>query len=334
MYILDKLRPKIIGQHNNSANSMKKLKLVSLILPLILVACKEQHIVQSEEKLIRQSYTSSVDKLERDYFIYLPPGYDAGAEANNNKTWPLMLFLHGNGERGNAKDELDYVLKNGPLYEAWIQKKDIPFIIISPQLHMFDFDKQGLPYIDNRKKSDVPQRLQEGVPKRPVDFPTPQEMSGAPAVNDMSAIPPLLPMGWEQVEDDLLQMLAEVKKNYRVDEKRVVISGLSYGGFGTWYMASKHPELFSAMVPVVGWGHPDLVEPIAKHKIPLWVFAGGRDDVVPVKHFYAGLNKLEALGHKSLRFTVHEDMGHDAWTRVYASDDLYKWMLEHEIQGP
>lgn len=300
-------------------------------LPFILGACKEQDKTMPEEKLLRQSYTSTVDQLERDYFVYLPRGYSS---TEPKKTWPLMLFLHGNGERGNGKDELDYVLKNGPVYEAWIQKKDIPFIIVSPQLHMFDFDKKGLPYIDHRKKSEIPQRLEEGVPKRPPDFPTPHPMNAELPVEDMSEVAPLLPMGWEQAEQDLLHILAEVKKNFQVDEKRVVITGLSYGGFGTWHMASKHPEMFAAMVPVVGWGHPDLVEPIAKHKIPLWVFAGGRDEVVTPKHFYAGLNKLEALGHKSVRFTIHEDMAHDAWTRVYASDDLYSWLLQQKTQSP
>jgi predicted peptidase len=93
-------------------------------------------------------------------------------------------------------------------------------------------------------------------------------------------------------------------------------------------MASKHPQLFSAIIPVVGWGHPDLMKPIAQHRIPVWAFAGGRDQVVQLQFFYAGLNKLESLGHDNVRFTVHEDMSHDAWTRVYASTDIYEWMLQ------
>lgn len=71
-------------------------------------------------------------------------------------SWPILMFLHGNGERGNGKDELDYVLMHGPLYEAWIQKKDLPFIIVSPQLPMFDFDNKGIDYITNRSKKIYP----------------------------------------------------------------------------------------------------------------------------------------------------------------------------------
>lgn len=69
--------------------------------------------------------------------------------------------------------------------------------------------------------------------------------------------------------------------------------------------------------------------PIAKHRISLWVFAADRDPVVSIQHFYPGLNRLEALGHGEVRFTNHEDMGHDAWTRVYQSDDFYQWLLKY-----
>jgi predicted peptidase len=97
-------------------------------------------------------------------------------------------------------------------------------------------------------------------------------------------------------------------------------------------MASQYPKMFAAIVPVVGWGHPSLMPPIAQHQVPVWAFAGGRDQNIKIEHFYAGLNTLEQLGHNDVRFTVHEDMGHDTWTRVYASHDLYQWLLSHQIK--
>ena len=66
--------------------------------------------------------------------------------------------------------------------------------------------------------------------------------------------------------------------------------------------------MFAAINPVVGWGHPDLMAPIAEHKIPVWAFCGGRDAVIPCRYFYKGINRLEELGHKNVRFTTHEDM--------------------------
>ena len=38
---------------------------------------------------------------------------------------------------------------------------------------------------------------------------------------------------------------------------------------------------------------------------------------------------LEAAGHPALRFTMHEDMNHDAWKRVYEDEDLYLWFMRY-----
>lgn len=75
---------------------------------------------QSEKKL-NQQITKTV---QCDYLLYLPPGY-----GEKEQKWPLIMFLHGAGERG---DNLELVKKHGPpkLIE---QGKDFPFIIVSPQ---------------------------------------------------------------------------------------------------------------------------------------------------------------------------------------------------------
>ncbi|MEQ8524083.1 prolyl oligopeptidase family serine peptidase [Gracilimonas sp.] len=274
------------------------------------------------DKLERVSYTSQVAGEERDFYLYLPNGYKF-----SDKDWPVMMFLHGNGERGNGKNELDFVLGHGPLKEAWIYKKDLPFIIISPQLHMFGMDEHTA-YLQNRDTTSFPKRLEEGVPERAPFFDTPEKMTGAESeLADYLT----LPNGWERVERDLIDMIDHVIENYRADSNRVYVTGLSYGGFGTWHLASSYPERFAAIAPVAGWGHPDLMSPIAEHKIPVWAFAGGRDPVVRAKHFYPGLNKLEELGHQQVRFTNHEDLGHDTWKRVYRSDDLYTWLLSQKL---
>lgn len=300
-----------------------------LLACLVLAGCAaflEQSTRATEEQLLRLPYVSQVDKAEREYFVYLPRGYgDQPA-----KTWPVLFFLHGNGERGNGLDELDYVLLHGPLYEAWIQKKDLPFIIISPQLHMFGMDKKA-DYIAKRTRDQIPVRIKDGIPPRSRFMATDGPMAAGMEIAEMSEIPSLLPMGWEQVEQDLLHMLDQVTTAYAVDQSRIYLSGLSYGGFGTWYMASRYPEKFAAIAPVVGWGHPDLMPSIAKENLPVWLFAGGRDTAVTKPYFYAGINRLEALSEGEVRFTIHEDMAHDAWRRIYAGDDLYQWLLSKSL---
>ena len=278
--------------------------------------------LSDEPKLLKENYISVIDQQPRQYFVYLPKGY----HSSSPKKWPLMLFLHGNGERGDGNKELDFVLHHGPIYEAWVQKKELPFIIISPQLPMFDQEQE---YMTKRKLSHVPKRLINGVPARPKQFDTPNPMVRNSSITDMTQLKQRFPQGWEKVELDLVNILNSVKRAYQVNQQKVYLTGLSYGGAGTWHMASKYPEKFAAIVPVVGWGHPDKMSPIAKYKIPTWAFAAGRDRAVGIEYFYAGIDKLTQLGHTDVRFTVHEDMGHDAWTRVYQSSDLYAWLLSH-----
>lgn len=103
-----------------------------------------------------------------------------------------------------------------------------------------------------------------------------------------------------------------------------------FGGFGSWFMASQHPQLFAAVAPVVGWGHPDLMPPIAQAQTPLWVFAAGRDSAINKDYFYPGIETLRQLGHYNMRFSMLEQAEHDAWRQVYAGQDLYEWLLQQQ----
>jgi hypothetical protein len=279
----------------------------------------------SPPELLRVSRISAATHAERDYFLYLPAGY----ADDPTRRWPVMLFLHGDGSRGDAKAELDFVMRNGPLYEAWVQKRDLPFIIIAPQLPTYG-RQATVDFLKNRTRADIPVRLERGVPERPVEMATPEPMLGALAEALPSTSTGYGPeLGWPELETDLLGILDDVVLSRRGDPARVYLTGLSYGGFGTWYLASKHPERFAAIVPIVGYGHPELMPAIAAARLPVWCFAGGRDGSVRVKNFYAGLNRLEELGGTELRFTVEEDMGHDVWARVYGGQDVYAWLLAH-----
>jgi predicted peptidase len=276
----------------------------------------------SAPELKRVSYQSARTGAERDYFVYLPRGF------KEQKQWPVMMFLHGDGERGDAKAELDYVMIHGPLFEAWAQSRDLPFVIIVPQLPKFTH--ANVPYIRDRTTAQIPRRLPAGAKNPRPDTNTsrlPIPMQGILENNQLPDGPEGPPVGWFEIENELIAMVDNTLANFKGDPKRVYLTGLSYGGFGTWFLAAKHPEKFAAMAPIVGYGHPDHAAPIAKAKLPLWVFAGGRDPAVALKYFYPVMNKLEELGHPQARFTIEEDLGHFTWVRVYEGDDLYSWML-------
>ena len=81
-------------------------------------------------------------------------------------------------------------------------------------------------------------------------------------------------------EQDVLDVIAEVKRAYNIDADRVYVTGHSMGGFGSWSIAMNHPELFAAIAPVAGGGNPMGMKKIAH--IPQLVVHGDNDKTVPV----------------------------------------------------
>jgi predicted peptidase len=199
---------------------------------------------------------------ELPHLTFLPDGYDG----NGSKEWPLILFLHGAGERGT---DLDKIRKHGiPKVAADIQ--GFPFIAVSPQC------------------------------------------------------PPGL--YWSYMADELNDLLQEIIRMHRVDRQRIYLTGLSMGGYGTWSLAMAYPDTFAALAPVCGGGDPGRVGRI-KH-LPIWVFHGAKDDIVPFEESESMVKALRRAGN-DVRFTVYPDARHDSWTETYNNPRLYEWFLSH-----
>jgi poly(3-hydroxybutyrate) depolymerase len=82
-------------------------------------------------------------------------------------------------------------------------------------------------------------------------------------------------------EKDVLDVVAEMRKAYRVDPSRIYLTGHSMGGFGTWSVAMDHPEIWAALAPISGGGNPAGMVKIAR--IPQIVVHGDNDKTVPVE---------------------------------------------------
>jgi predicted peptidase len=96
------------------------------------------------------------------------------------------------------------------------------------------------------------------------------------------------------------------------------------GGSGTWRLAAAHPEKFAAIAPICGRGDPADAKQLAR--LPIWVFHGAKDRVVPLASDQAMVEAIQAAGG-NVKFTVYPDAGHDAWTETYNNPELYKWLL-------
>jgi predicted peptidase len=104
---------------------MKNLSLLLLLVICVLVnGCAKEKVTIKTGQHAMVFEKEIVKKAELEYWLYLPADY-----LKADKEWPMMMFLHGAGERG---DNIDDVLVHGPAKLA-SEGKDFPFIIISPQ---------------------------------------------------------------------------------------------------------------------------------------------------------------------------------------------------------
>lgn len=193
------------------------------------------------------------------HLAYVPDGY----EADPSRTWPLLLFLHGAGERGS---DLELVKIHGPPKLIAAGRK-FPFVVISPQC--------------------------------PASIP------------------------WSAAA--LERFIDSIRKDYRIDDTRIYITGLSMGGHATWQLAARHPERYAAIIPVCGRGDPSTAPRL--RDLPVWAFHGALDDVVPLSGSQDMIDAIRAAGGHP-RFTIYPQAGHDSWTETYANDEIYSWLLQ------
>ena len=135
-------------------------------------------------------------------------------------------------------------------------------------------------------------------------------------------------------------------KEFKGDPKRVVLTGYSAGGNGTWFLASRYPDRFAAIVPVCafvsefrGRSTPVLYPPLMPEpephseiarmvaRIPVWIFHGAKDDVVlpeESRKMYDALKKLGA----NVQYTELPNANHNAWDPAYGNAELIEWMLK------
>jgi predicted peptidase len=126
-----------------------------------------------------------------------------------------------------------------------------------------------------------------------------------------------------------LAILEEVQKQYKVDPKRIYLTGLSMGGAGTWSIAAAHPDRWAAIVPLCGGGAPDSVETIKR--IPCWAFYGADDRAEGLKKCDETIMGLRAAGARP-GYTVYPAVGHNCWDRAYDTDALYDWLLNQKLK--
>jgi predicted peptidase len=132
--------------------------------------------------------------------------------------------------------------------------------------------------------------------------------------------------GWMEHEKLVLDILEKTRKEYKVDEKRLYITGLSMGGYATWALTCKYPAMFAAAAPICGAGNP---ADAAKIKdLPIWNFHGDKDTAVPIKKSEEMIEAVKAAGGNP-KYTVYPGVGHNSWDKAYREEKLNEWFLQH-----
>lgn len=150
-----------------------------------------------------------------------------------------------------------------------------------------------------------------------------------------------------------LKTLDQTIKEFNGDPERIYLTGISMGGYATWYLAVHAPHKFAALVPISGYvtkPRPDLSakqnaailkeNPFAKSsdpymtvasqisRVPVWIFHGGADSVVWPEESRRMFQALKASGLE-VRYTEYDGVGHHAWDKAYSDPDLWTWLLSH-----
>ena len=198
-------------------------------------------------------------------------------DANPNRTFPLVIFLHGSGERG---DDNEAQLKWGALQFATdVNMKNYPSYVIAPQCPAND---QWATYDGKYQKE----------PTKPMKL--------------------------------LRELIKSFIEKNNVDENRIYITGLSMGGFGTFDALARYPDLFAAGIPVCGGGDPTTGE--LMKDIPIWIYTGAEDDVVPPQRSIEMLNAIMDAGARP-GYTQLPEVGHFSWLAAYSDPLLFEWLF-------
>jgi predicted peptidase len=212
---------------------------------------------------------------------------------DKNKDYPLVLFLHGSGERGNDNEKQ---LTNGAhLFLTTENRKNHPAIVIFPQCPK---DKY---WID----IGIREKLRgKGEP----DF---VESIKSPA----------------EVLATVHELMDQTIQTKQVNKKQVYVMGLSMGGFGTFETLARWPETYAAAVAICGGGNIALTKNYAANTA-IWITHGTKDEVVPVMLSQRIYHALKEQGAE-VRYTEFPKANHNAWDPTFAIPELLPWLFSH-----
>ena len=185
-----------------------------------------------------------------NYRILYPNDFD------QNNVYPLVIFLHGRGERGD--DNKKQLTHGSKLFLD--NMESYPAIVIFPQCPVIDYWSTV-----DRKETD------NGLQFTFVDNKKPN-----PSLNSVI---------------DLIEVM--LKESY-IDNDRLYVTGLSMGGMGVFELLALIPDKIAAAAPICGGGIREAADRMVS--VPVWAFHGAKDNVVHPRHSIRMVEGIQQAG--------------------------------------
>lgn len=257
---------------------MKKL------IGIILFICLFQYVsAQNRDAYEKKVFIQGKDTLR--YRILYPEKY------KKRKAYPLIMFLHGSGERGRNNEA--QLIHGGDLFVKENIRKHFPAIVIFPQC------PPDSTWSRFRREKNASERtfLSNGSPT------VPQQM--------------------------VKQLMDSLSGTGIVNGRRIYIGGLSLGGMGTYDLLIRYPGYFAAAFPICGATNiPAFLENAAS--VPIWIFHGALDNVVPPTSDRDLYKALMTRGVKTVNYTEYPKANHNSWDPAFAEPKLLPWLFSNK----
>jgi predicted peptidase len=257
------------------------IRLRALSLSLMSLLGLFSPLSASAEELYAPKVFQDAAGKKLPYRIMQPEGYSADGTAQ----YPLVVFLHGAGERGT--DNVKQLVHGTKEFAKPESRKKYPCFVIAPQC------PEGKRWVEVEWTLPSHQQL-------------PEDSESAKLT---------------------LELISALQKEFRIDPKRLYITGLSMGGFGTWDLVTRHPDMWAAAVPVCAGGDEATADKISK--LPVWAFHGDKDTVVIPARSRNMIAAMKKTGGKPL-YTEYPNVGHNSWDAAYADPKMMEWLFSQK----
>lgn len=251
---------------------MLKLLMIGAAIGLVILLITREAPAQTPSPLEKKVFEADGKTLP---IRLLTP-----AKVVEGQKYPLVIFLHGAGERGT--DNNKQLVHGVPQFVA--NREKYPCFLIAPQCP------------DGKKWVEV----------------------------DWSAATHTQPKEPSEPMKLLIALIERTLKDMPVDPSRVYLTGLSMGGYGTWDLAARRPELFAAIAPICGGADEATADKIKS--IPTWVFHGAKDTVVKPIRSQRMVEAIKKAGG-SPKYTEYPTVAHDSWGPAYKDPAFYEWLF-------